>query len=36
MDGRMVNHVPTDEELEQGFASIPAIPGIQAQGGLPL
>ena len=35
-EGRLVDHIPTDEELEQGFATIPAVPGIQAQGGLPL
>ena len=34
--GTMVDHVPTDEELEAGFATIPAVPGIQAEGGLPL
>lgn len=28
-NGQMVDHVPTDEELEQGFATIPSIPGIQ-------
>ena len=31
--GEMADHVPTDEELERGFATIPAVPGIQAQGG---
>jgi len=36
MNGEMVNHIPTDEELEVGFATIPAIPGVQAAGGLPL
>ncbi len=35
-EGRMSDHIPTDEELEQGFATIPAVPGIQAQGGLAL
>ena len=35
-NGTMVNHIPTDEELEKGFATIPAVPGIQAEGGLPL
>ena len=35
-NGTMVNHIPTDEELEAGFATIPAVPGIQAEGGLPL
>ena len=35
-EGRMVDHVPTDEELEQGFATIPAVPGIQAAGGMAL
>ena len=34
--GEMVDHVPTDEELERGFATIPAVPGIQASGGLEL
>ncbi len=28
-NGEMVDHVPSDEELEQGFATIPSIPGIQ-------
>ncbi len=27
--GEMSDHVPTDEELEAGFATIPTIPGIQ-------
>lgn len=27
--GEMTDHIPTDEELEVGFASIPSIPGIQ-------
>ena len=27
--GEMRDHVPTDEELEAGFATIPSIPGIQ-------
>ncbi len=35
-EGRMVDHIPTDEELEQGFATIPAVAGIQAAGGLPV
>ncbi|MCR5845831.1 MAG: TrpB-like pyridoxal phosphate-dependent enzyme [bacterium] len=35
-DGTMINHIPTDEELEIGFATIPAVPGVQAAGGLPL
>jgi len=35
-NGTMVNHIPTDEELEAGFATIPAVEGIQAEGGLPL
>jgi len=34
--GKMINHIPTDEELEIGFATIPAVPGIQAAGGLPI
>ena len=25
----MENYIPTDEELEKGFASLPKIPGIQ-------
>ena len=33
-DGEMVNHVPSDEELEAGFATIPEVPGIQKAGGL--
>ena len=28
-NGEMTNHVPTDEELEAGFATIPSIPGLQ-------
>ena len=32
--GEMTDHVPTDEELERGFATIPAVPGIQQAGGL--
>lgn len=35
-DGRMVDHIPTDEELEKGFRTIPAVPGVQAAGGLAL
>ncbi len=27
--GEMVDHAPTDEELEVGFATIPSIPGVQ-------
>ena len=27
--GEMEDHVPTDEELEAGFATIPSVPGIQ-------
>ena len=27
--GEMSDHVPTDEELEAGFASIPHIEGVQ-------
>ncbi|MDO4182661.1 MAG: TrpB-like pyridoxal phosphate-dependent enzyme [Coriobacteriia bacterium] len=34
--GSMVNHVPTEEELQASFAGIPALPGIQQAGGLPL
>ena len=29
LEGRMTDYVPTDEELEKGFASLPKIPGIQ-------
>ena len=36
MEGKMTNHVPTDEELEVGFATIPAVPGVQLAGGLPI
>lgn len=32
----MVDSVPTDEDLERGFATIPAVPGIQGAGGAPL
>ncbi len=35
-NGTMVDSIPTDEDLAAGFATIPAVPGIQAQGGLPL
>jgi tryptophan synthase beta chain len=35
-NGTMVDHVPTDEELERGFATIPAVPGIQDAGGAPV
>ncbi|MBP3883766.1 MAG: TrpB-like pyridoxal phosphate-dependent enzyme [Olsenella sp.] len=34
--GTMVDHIPTDEELDRGFATIPAVPGVQGAGGLPL
>ncbi|MEG0476772.1 MAG: TrpB-like pyridoxal phosphate-dependent enzyme [Raoultibacter sp.] len=34
--GVMVDHVPTEEELAAGFATIPAVVGVQAAGGLPL
>ena len=27
--GEMTDHIPTDEELEAGFATIPHIEGIQ-------
>ena len=27
--GEMEDHVPTDEELEAGFATIPSVPGVQ-------
>ncbi|MCL2095357.1 MAG: TrpB-like pyridoxal phosphate-dependent enzyme [Oscillospiraceae bacterium] len=29
MDKTMTDHIPTDEELEAGFASIPKFPGIE-------
>lgn len=35
-NGTLVNHIPTDEELEAGFATIPAVPGVQQAGGLPI
>ena len=35
-NGTMVDHIPTDEELEVGFATIPAVPGVQQAGGLPI
>jgi len=28
-EGRMTDHIPTDEELESGFSKLPKIPGIQ-------
>ena len=28
-DRKMTDHIPTDEELEVGFATIPSIEGIQ-------
>ncbi len=28
-DGTMSDYIPTDEDLERGFASIPSLPGIQ-------
>ena len=34
--GEMKNHVPTDEELEAGFATIPSVEGVQKAGGLAL
>lgn len=34
--GEMEDCIPTDEELEAGFATIPAVPGVQGPGGLPL
>ena len=34
--GTLEDHIPTDEELKAGFATIPAVPGIQAAGGLPI
>ena len=27
--GELEDYIPTDEELERGFATIPSIPGIQ-------
>ena len=36
INGKMEDHIPTDEELEAGFATIPAVEGIQTAGGLPL
>jgi len=34
--GTMVDSIPTDEDLERGFATISAVPGIQEAGGLPI
>jgi len=34
--GKMVDTIPTDDDLERGFATIPAVPGVQQAGGLPL
>ncbi|MDO4401207.1 MAG: TrpB-like pyridoxal phosphate-dependent enzyme [Coriobacteriia bacterium] len=34
--GKMVDSIPTDADLEVGFATIPAVPGVQAAGGLPI
>jgi tryptophan synthase beta chain len=28
-EGTMTDYIPTDEDLERGFASIPSLPGIQ-------
>ena len=28
-EGRMQDYIPTDEELEKGFAQLPKIPGVQ-------
>lgn len=33
-NGEMTDHVPTDEELEVGFATIPEVPGVQPAGGI--
>lgn len=30
----MENHRPSDTELEQGFATIPAVSGVQGAGGI--
>ncbi len=29
LNGKMVDYAPSDEELQEGFAEIPSIPGIQ-------
>jgi tryptophan synthase beta chain len=29
LEGKMSDHIPTDEELEKNFAGLPKIPGIQ-------
>lgn len=34
--GTMTNDEPSEEKLAAGFATIPAVPGVQAEGGLPL
>lgn len=33
--GEMSDYIPSDEELARGFATIPAVPGVQEAGGLP-
>lgn len=35
-NGEMTDHIPSEEELEIGFATIPEVPGVQQAGGLPL
>ena len=35
-EGRILDHIPSDEELEKGFATIPALLAVQQQGGLSL
>ena len=29
LEGRMTDYIPTDEDLQKGFAGLPKIPGIQ-------
>ena len=29
LSGAMTDVIPSDEELEKGFASLPKVPGIQ-------
>ena len=29
-DGEMNDYIPTDEDLEAGFAGLPKVPGVDA------
>ncbi len=35
-NGEMTDHIPSDEELARGFATIPEVPGVQGAGGASL